>query len=455
MRNPASPSPGHAGRRHAPRGPKPAGRLLLALGLLVLPAWAGASGLLDLYQRAEEVDPNLQRAEKQRVIANYQEDQARSGIMPSLTGSASRSRTNEKQTTNFSGSSSTDYTQDNYSLTLTQPLFSGGRTWISLDIAQEGQDQATAAVSSARQDLMMQVAQAYFDVLDGESEVNLAQREVRRVKQHLDRAQAQFDVGTGDIVGVREAEARRDQARTRLIRARNTLRTAKQRLRRLIRRPVPELKPVEDVTLVAPDPDQPAPWVDRALEQHPQLTQTRKQLTIDRKQAELARRERWPQISAQAQYSKVEGGSFFTEDEQKSASIQLQWPIYQGGAVSAKANIAETQAAQTRLQLDDEQENIRVNTVQAFYDWQSAMQEVRSLRAQVRSAKTQLEAVQTGFEVGRRTSVDVLDAQQEYFSALQDLANARHRYLLSRLQLKASAGVLSMADLRSANRQLD
>jgi len=254
---------------------------------------------------------------------------------------------------------------------------------------------------------------------------------------------------------VREAEARRDQARTRLIRARNALRTAKQRLRRYIRRPVPELSRVSDVTLVAPDPGDPQKWVDRAFEQNPQLVQTRKQLAIAKKNAELARRERWPELSAQAQYSKLEGGTFIAEDEQKSASLQLNWPIFQGGGVSAKANIEETRAAQTRLQLDDQQEQIQVETVQAFYDWESSMEEVRSLRAQVRSAKTQLEAIQTGFEVGRRTSVDVLDAQQEYFNALQSLAQARHSYLLSRLQLKAATGVLSMADLRTANRQLD
>ncbi|MFB6358002.1 MAG: TolC family protein, partial [Thiohalorhabdaceae bacterium] len=134
--------------------------------------------------------------------------------------------------------------------------------------------------------------------------------------------------------------------------------------------------------------------------------------------------------------------------------LQLEWPLYQGGEVSARANIEETRAAQTRLQLDDQQETVRVETVQAFYDWESAMEEVRSLRAQVRSAETQLEAIQTGFEVGRRTSVDVLDAQQEYFAALQSLAEARHSYLVSRLQLKAAAGVLNLADLRSVNRQL-
>ncbi|MEF8793340.1 TolC family outer membrane protein [Thiohalorhabdus sp.] len=435
-------------------GRLPAVALVAILVLGALPSGALASGLLELYKRAEEVDPNLKRSEKERVIADLQEDQAKAGWFPRLTGQASRSRTTQTQIISGRPETTEKYTQDQYNVTLTQPIYSGGRNWLALDIAEITQEQADATVSGSRQELMIQVAQAYFDILNAREEVDLAEREVNRVDEHLDRAQAQFEVGTGDIVGVREAEARRDQANTRLIRARNALNTAKQRLRQLIRRPVPELDGVEEVNLLAPDPGTPEKWVERALDANPQLAQTRTELSIARKNAELARRERWPQLSAQAQYSKVEGGSFITQDEQTSASLQLEWPIYQGGEVSARADIEDTRAAQTRLQLDDQQETVRVETVQAFYDWESAMEEVRSLRAQVRSAETQLEAIQTGFEVGRRTSVDVLDAQQEYFAALQSLAEARHRYLVSRLQLKAASGVLSLADLRSANRQL-
>ncbi|MFA9461139.1 TolC family outer membrane protein [Thiohalorhabdus methylotrophus] len=431
--------------------------LLLGMAAVLAAPPVQAADLLDLYRTAEQVSPNLEQAQRQRLIANYQEDQAQAGFFPSLTGQASRSWNEETQVIAGSPQSSgtTDYTQDQYSLTLSQPLFMGGRTWLSVDIAQLGQRQAEAQLSATRQDLMVQVAEAYFAVLNAQDDVNLAQREVRRVKEHLERAQAQFDVGTGDITGVREAQARRDQAQTRLIRARNTLQTARQRLRRLIRKRPPALEEVEEVELGAPDPSSPEAWVDRALGEHPELVRLRKQLNIDRKNVDLARRQRWPEISAQAQYSKVEGGSFFTSDEVHSATLQMDWPIYQGGRVSATTNIRQEQASQTRLQLDDQQEQVRVQTTQAFYDWESAMQEVRSLRAQVRSAKTQLEAIQTGFEVGRRTSIDVLDAQQEYFDALRNLSQARNQYLLSRLQLKSAAGVLTMADLQTVNRQLN
>ena len=435
----------------------------LAVAALVLTGLTGpcvvrGADLMELYRRAEEVDPSLERAQKEKVIAGYQEDQAQAGLMPRLTGQASRSWTKQKQEALFGPTPETrteTYEQDRYSLTLQQPLFLGGRTWISLDIADVSRERADATVSAARQDLMIQVAEAYFSVLDAKEELDLAKREVRRVREHLERAQAQFDVGTGDIVGVREAEARRDQAQTRLVRARNAVRTARQRLRRLIRRKPPSLNRVTEVDLAPPQPGAPEAWVERAFAEHPQLVQLRKDLTIARKNAELSSRERWPEVTAQAQYSKVEGGSFFIEDEQKSASIQLNWPLYQGGAVSADTSIQQERAAQTRLQLDDRQEEVRIQTVQSFYDWDSAMQEVRSLRAQVRSTKTQLEAVETGFEVGRRTSIDVLDAQQEYFDALRSLATARHQYLLARLRLKAASGQLTMADLEKVNRQLD
>jgi outer membrane protein len=432
--------------------------LLLSLaGSLTAPPALGAD-LYELFQEAQQVDPTLERAEKERVIADYQEDQAQAGWFPSLTGQASVFKFDQEQTSTFGGVPSTDnfrFQRETYSLTLTQPLFMGGRTWLSVDLAEFTQAKAESGISAARQDLMLRVAEAYFSVLDSQEEVELAEREVRRVEEHLERARAQFEVGTGDITGVREAEARRDQARTSLIRARNNLRTAQQRLRRLIRRPTPELARVEEVTLTSPDPNTPDAWVDRALEQNPNLEQTRQDLQIARKNVDLAKRDRWPELSAQAQYSKSEGGAFTKESTDKSVGLQLNWPIYQGGAVSAEANIEQERAAQTRLQLDDQQQEVRVQTIQAFHDWESALEEVRSLRAQVTSTKTQLDAVQTGFEVGRRTSVDVLDAQQEYFDALRSLAQARHQYLLARLELKAAVGVLGLDDLRAANRQLN
>jgi len=195
--------------------------------------------------------------------------------------------------------------------------------------------------------------------------------------------------------------------------------------------------------------------VDKALQSHPRLEELNKQLSVNRKEAELASRERWPELNAEASFTRTEGGSFFTSNQDMVIGINLTWPIYQGGSVSTQTEIERTQAAQTRLQLDDEQQQVRLDTKQAFLDWQSAMQEVRSLRAQVRSARTQLDAIETGFEVGRRTSVDVLNAQQDYFGALQQLAEARHSYLLARLQLRAAAGTLDVAALREADRQLE
>ncbi len=424
------------------------------LVLAAFPATAAAVGLADIYRRAVEVDPGLEQTQKDRLLAELQEEEALAGIFPRLTGEASLTQTRNKQSIGGGPTTTTSFDQQNYAVTLTQPIYSGGRTWIARDIAEVSQSQADAAIRATRQDLMIEVASAYFDVLNAQEEVSLAEREVNRVKEQLERAQARFEVGTGDVVGVREAEATRDQAQTRLIQARNRLQTSREQLRRLIREPLPNLDSLPEVTLEAPQPADSEEWVDKALQSHPRLEELNKQLSANRKEAELASRDRWPELNAEASFTRTEGGSFFTSNQDMVIGINLTWPIYQGGSVSAQTEIERTQAAQTRLQLDDEQQQIRLDTKQAFLDWQSAMQEVRSLRAQVRSARTQLDATETGFEVGRRTSVDVLNAQQDYFGALQQLAEARHSYLLARLQLRAAAGTLDVAALREADRQL-
>ena len=437
------------------RAPFTLGALLAGLAL---PGPAPAADLIELFNRAQEVDPSVAQAQRELAITRYQEDQARAGLMPRLTGHAAQEWVQQDDTINIGPTPqdrSLSYDQTSYGITLTQPLFSGGRTWVAMDIADQAQERAQSGLSAARQDLIVRVAEAYFGVLDAKEELELAQRERRRVGEHLERARAQYEVGTGDITGVREAEARRDQAQTRLIRTRNGLRTARQRLRRQIRREVPALQGVESVALRQPEPADAEAWVERALAESPQLNQLRQEQSIAQKNAELASRERWPELSASASYNRQEGGSFTDEATTQSYGVNLSWPLYQGGAVSAKAAMEHERAAQARLQLDDQRQAVRLGTVQAYNDLETAIEEVKSLRAEVGSAETQLEAVQTGFEVGRRTSLDVLDAQQVYFDALRNLASARHGYLLARLRLKAAAGVLSAEDVRRVNAELD
>jgi len=203
----------------------------LAFFLLVLvafPVTGAAVGLTDIYRRAVEVDPGLEQTQKDRLLAELQEEEALAGIFPRLTGEASITQTRNTQTIQQGGSSTTNFDQQNYAVTLTHPIYSGGRTWIAQDIAEVSQSQADAAIRVTRQDLMIEVASAYFDVLNAQEEVSLAEREVNRVEEQLERARARFEVGTGDIVGVREAEATRDQARTRLIQARNRLQTSRE-----------------------------------------------------------------------------------------------------------------------------------------------------------------------------------------------------------------------------------
>lgn len=431
---------------------------LLLGGLAAVPG-AGAADLIEVYQQVATVDPGLAQARREIQITRHQADQASAGLLPNLTGQASfrRRRTNQQNAAFPQLAGVTFINTKTFQATLEQPLYSGGRSWLNLRIADRAQSRAKAAFAAERSDLVVEVAEAYFRVLNGQKEVDLAVRERKRVRERLEQARARLEVGTGDITGVREAEARLDEAQTQLIRARNSLNNANQRLRRLLRqRPPARLAPVTEVVLESPQPDDPDRWVDRAMQNHPRLIQARQQLRIAREEIGLAKRQRYPDLSLQVQYSFQEGG--FVPGQKTntvSGSVQLTWPFYQGGSVSAQARIRQEEAAQARLQLDDRRAEIRFQAVEAYNNWHSSLSEVRSLRAQVRSSRTQMGAIETGFEVGTRTSLEVLDAQQAFFESLQNLARARHDYLLNQLKLRAAAGVLSLEDLRAINRELD
>ena len=126
------------------------------------------------------MDPGIAQAERQVTITRYQEDEARAGLMPRLTGRASKEWIEQDDTITIGATPqdrSLSYDQTSYGITLTQPLFSGGRTWVAMDIADQAQQRAQAALSSARQQLIVQVAEAYFGVLDAKEEVELARRD--------------------------------------------------------------------------------------------------------------------------------------------------------------------------------------------------------------------------------------------------------------------------------------
>jgi outer membrane protein len=422
------------------------------------PIQAAPADLMGLYQKAVGRSPDVQIAEKQVDKTRHQEDGARAGYWPSLRGQAASSWARENQQRLGQIAPGQDYPEQTldrhnirWNVTLSQPLFQGWRTWAEIGIAEQAQEQARASLTLAKQELIVELANAYFEVLDALNRKRLAEQQLGRIEKHLERARTRYEKGVATITGVHEAEARLDQTRARLMEARNRVDIAKESLQSLIQGPVPTLKGVGRLDPALPTPQTAEGWYQQAVVEHPQIKEL--EAAIAEAEGEVTKVESrwWPNLQAQAVYSRTEQSEFYEYRSSRSVALVLDWAFWEGGRISSERSMAQMDVAQTRLRLDRERRAIKLRTLQQFKKLENAISRVESLRAVVRSQRTKLDSVTAEFERGHRTSVDVLDAQQELFDAQQRLAEARHEYLLMRLELGKAAGRLSLASLREVN----
>lgn len=434
-------------------------RSISALALGALLGSAQADSLHDIYQLARERDPTLRAAAAARDAAIEAGPQARSGVLPTvgLGGEATRNMYDERDPT--PGTSDPTYsTNQTYSLNLTQPLFRWDR-WVALEQADFLVAQAQAEYGAAEQELMVRVADRYFAVLAAQDAVRLAGTQKESFGRQLEQAQQRFEVGLSAITDVQEAQASYDLALATEIRAQNQLDSAREQLREIIGEPRENLDAVQDqgFTPVTPEPQNQQNWVDSALQQNPDLAAARAASEAAREQIGIARAGHYPTVDAIASYSYNDsnfGGFRPVERNDGAVGVQLAVPLYQGGFVNSRTREARARFDQAREQLDVTQRNIERQTRDAFRGVVSGISEVKAAQQARASSATALEAAQTGFEVGTRTIVDVLDAQRTLTEAELNLFQARYDYLLNSLRLKQAAGTLAPDDLQALGKWL-
>lgn len=416
---------------------------------------ARADSLHEIYQLAKERDPTLRAAAAARDAAIEAGPQARSGILPTIGfgGDVSRNRYDERKPT--PGIANPTYsTNQIYSLNLTQPVFRWDR-WVALDQADYRVAQAQAEYGAAEQELMVRVSDRYFAVLAAQDAVRLAGKQKESFGRQLEQAQQRFEVGLSAITDVQEAQAGYDLALATEIRAQNQLDSAREQLREIIGEPRENLDPVQDTgfAAVAPEPQNQQNWVDSALQQNPGLAAARAASEAAREQIGIARAGHYPTLDAVASYSYNDRnfgvGGFRLERNDGAVGLQLAVPLYQGGVVNSRTREARALFDQAREQLDVTQRNIERQTRDAFRGVVSGISQIKAAEQARTSSATALEAAQTGFEVGTRTIVDVLNARRILTEAELNLFQARYDYLLNSLRLKQAAGTLAPTDLQA------
>ena len=428
------------------------------LALLILLTWCQASlaeDLVTVYGLALQNDAELMIAESNYLAAVQALPLARSGRKPQISLNASG-------TTRESDNSETgdnDSETVGYSLNLTQSLYD---TEIQgdIDVAEASTAAELARLKAVRQDLILRVAETYFGILAAGDNVEFAYAERTAIARQLEQAQKRFEVGLIAITDVQEAQARFDTAEADAILAENILDNAFESLVVITAdSSVKKLAPLGDELMLSlPDPMIAEPWVLLALENNLDLIAAQQDLNAARYERDKNARSGYPTLDLTASYADND----FNDDEFRGdydqedviVGLELQVPLYTGGRISAEQAQAESNFVSAKNTLLLQTRLARQQSRTAYLDVVSGISQVRALKQALDSSNIALAATQAGFDVGTRTSVDVLLSLRETYRAERDYARSRYDYLLNKLRLKQAAGILKEDDLFDINRWL-
>jgi outer membrane protein len=446
-------------------GPGPLTRLFRftsALAALALPALAPAQDILQVYREAQSYDAVYAAARHSLDAGREKGPQGRALLLPQLglSGSATRSRTEVDSRDPSVSPSFTRYPeQAGLTLTLTQPLFRR-QNWLQYEQGGAQVRQAEAAFGQAQQDLIVRVAQAYFDVLAAQDTFALVRAQKEAISEQLAQAKRNFEVGTATITDTHEAQARFDLAGAQEIAAQNDLEARRRALQLLTGKEPAELKPLRaDIRLPPPNPNDMEAWAELAAKQgYPVLVQEAN-AEVAALEAKRSRAASYPTLDFFASHGQT-GASATSESSvgrdttQTVIGLQLAMPLYQGGGLSSR----EREAAALSLKARDDLENARRTSVltarQVYLTVINGIAQIAALEQALVSTQSALDSNKLGYEVGVRINIDVLNAQQQVFQTRRDLAVARYNTLTNHLRLKAAAGSLREEDLAEVNRAL-
>ncbi|MEE9492247.1 MAG: TolC family outer membrane protein [Gammaproteobacteria bacterium] len=433
---------------------------LFSISLLAT-STARAEDLMSVYQQAIISNPELAAAAADRQAIVEKRVQSKAGLLPNIGFNADLSRTRfqaqnppppSQRPANFKR---TTYSTDkSASLSLTQPLFRYDR-WIALKQADSQIAEAEARYAAAEQTLILTTAERYFAILEAGDNQAFATAEKEAIGRQLEQAKQRFEVGLIAITDINEAQARYDLAISQEIQALSNIEGSRDALRETTNQYHEKLDLVKDsLPLESPDPAQPDEWVNESLKQN--LNVLAAQAAVETAHHEIKRQRtgHYPTLDLQSSYRIIDqnfGGIAPVDRHDADIGLNLNIPVYQGGAVNSRTREARSRFEQANEQLALTLRRTELQTRNAYRGIQTDIAQVKALRQSLKSTQTAVDAANAGLEVGTRTVVDVLNAQREHFRAKLNYATARYQYLLDHLRLKQAVGSLSTSDLERIN----
>ena len=424
----------------------------------LMPQVIAAENLVDVFQSALVNDPQLlAEAAAQRAVGELN-SQATARFLPQFSLSANNGKVKRQSSAQTFGEDR-EYNNHGYTLSLTQPLYRQ-ENYIQSNQADIAIEQAAANYQIAEQALILRVAERYFDFLSRQDEVKFSESEKEANAKQLEQVQQRFDLGLATITDLSESQAGYDLANADVITAENELANSRERLLETSGLYLEGLIPLASETpLVRPVPEESEEWIAVALVQNPNLRVIQKSKEDAQQVIALEKSGHYPSLDivGEKNYTSQSDSSFggSSKVHQESVSIRFNLPIFEGGGVSSRVRQASHRLDEAMQNEEAQRRAVVRQSREAYNGVMSGISRVKALKQALVSGQKALESTEAGYEVGTRTTVDVLNVRRDLFRAKRDYANARYEYILSSLRLKQAAGTLSQNDLAQINTWLE
>jgi outer membrane protein len=432
---------------------------LILMGLSIFSS-AQAVDLFTVYRQALESDPVLQQADANRKANKEAVPQSVAGLLPALSSSANTTDTRiSQQGGSFSSNGfSAAGNQHSYELSLQQPLFNF-QSWMQLRAANNSSKQADATYNAALQDLIIRVSTAYFTVLEAQDNLRFISAQKKAVGDQLKQIKDRYEVGMATMTDVYQAQANYDSLNAQEISAQNNIMNSFESLRQITGRTYNQLDLLQDkLPLANPHPENAALWIHAGEHNNWTLIASHYAEQAAKENIRVNYAGHFPTVNAVGQYQNGNGPALGMSTPSNAWSsnvgLQLNVPLFQGGAVVSKTRQAQDQYLSASDQMEITHRQVILQAQEAYNNVMAGISKVEADRIAVTSAKSALESTDAGYKAGTKTILDVLTAQQNLFQSQATLSSDQYSYILSTLALKQAAGSLNAGDVIAINRLL-
>jgi outer membrane protein len=413
--------------------------LILALSTSFA-ALAKAESLQSVLTKTYSANPTLNAQRASTRATDEGVPQALAGYRPTISGGANYGFS---ETRTRSGGSRSDTTRPGgVFVTLSQPIFSGFRTMNNTKAAEAQILAAREALRNTEQNILLQAVEAYMNVLRDQAIIKLNDQNIVSIGEQLRASNERFNVGEGTRTDVAQSRARLSQAQSQLNFSQANLAASRAVYRQITGMEPRNLTKARPLTSQLPSTQAAALAI--AMEGHPAILASMHAMNAASFNVKSTEGQLLPTVTLEGSVSRNwEPSSNVNSTDSASVIGRVSVPLYQAGTVSSQVRQSKETLGQRRIEVDVSRAQVRAAVVSAFGNLQASRASLIAASEQVRAANIALEGVQEERRVGQRTTLDVLNSQQELLNAQVSRVTAERDVVVASYSLLSAIGQLS------------